>query len=114
MLTKSLGSANPHNVVRATFNGLECLKEPAAVARLRGKNLEEMVAKIVMAKKEAKKSAEAKRVKVTLVKSTIGFDRKQAAIVGAWVCAGSTTPWSWPTRRRSRHDSKVRHLVEVQ
>ncbi len=45
VLTKSLGSANPHNVVRATFNGLECLKEPAAVARLRGKDLEEMMAK---------------------------------------------------------------------
>ena len=44
VLTKSLGSANPHNVVRATFNGLECLKDPAAVARLRGKDLEEMAA----------------------------------------------------------------------
>ena len=44
VLTKSLGSANPHNVVRATFNGLECLKEPATVARLRGKDLEEMAA----------------------------------------------------------------------
>ena len=45
VLTKSLGSANPHNVVRATFNGLECLKEPAAVARLRGKDLDEMASK---------------------------------------------------------------------
>ena len=45
VLTKSLGSANPHNVVRATFNGLENLKEPAMVARLRGKDLEEMTAK---------------------------------------------------------------------
>ena len=44
VLTKSLGSANPHNVVRATFNGLESLKDPAAVARLRGKDLEEMTA----------------------------------------------------------------------
>ena len=44
VLTKSLGSANPHNVVRATFNGLENLKEPAMVARLRGKDLEEMSA----------------------------------------------------------------------
>ena len=42
VLTKSLGSANPHNVVRATFNGLECRKSPSAVARLRGKDLEEM------------------------------------------------------------------------
>ena len=45
VLTKSLGSANPHNVVRATFNGLESLKEPATVARLRGKDLEEMTSK---------------------------------------------------------------------
>ena len=43
MLTKSLGSANPHNVVRATFAGLR-LKDPVMVARLRGKELEELVA----------------------------------------------------------------------
>jgi small subunit ribosomal protein S5 len=45
VLTKSLGRRIHTNVVRATFNGLECLKEPAAVARLRGKDLEEMTAK---------------------------------------------------------------------
>jgi small subunit ribosomal protein S5 len=45
VLTKSLGSANPHNVVRATFNGLECLKDPAAVARLRGKTAEDFAVK---------------------------------------------------------------------
>ena len=43
VLTKSLGSANAHNVVRATFTALRMLREPAAVARLRGKDLEEMV-----------------------------------------------------------------------
>jgi small subunit ribosomal protein S5 len=41
VLTKSLGSANPHNVVRATFNGLMSLKDPAAVARMRGKQVED-------------------------------------------------------------------------
>jgi small subunit ribosomal protein S5 len=42
ILTKSLGSANPHNVVRATIAGLDLLKDPVAISRLRGKSLEEM------------------------------------------------------------------------
>jgi small subunit ribosomal protein S5 len=42
VLTKSLGSANAHNVVRATFTALTQLRDPATVARLRGKDLEEM------------------------------------------------------------------------
>ena len=44
ILTKSLGSANPHNVVRATFEGLASLKDPVLLARMRGKELEEMAA----------------------------------------------------------------------
>jgi small subunit ribosomal protein S5 len=40
ILTKSLRSANPHNVVKATFAALEDLKDPATVARIRGKELE--------------------------------------------------------------------------
>jgi small subunit ribosomal protein S5 len=43
VLTKSLGSANHHNVVRATFNALSRLQDPSAIARLRGKDLEELV-----------------------------------------------------------------------
>jgi small subunit ribosomal protein S5 len=43
VLTKSIGSANPHNVVRATFAGLQSLKDPVSVARNRGKSLEELV-----------------------------------------------------------------------
>jgi len=45
ILTKSLGSANPHNVVRATFTGLGWLKDPAGIARLRGKTLAELTEK---------------------------------------------------------------------
>ncbi len=42
VLTKSLGSANPHNVVRATMEGLLQLKDPERVAQLRGKTIEEL------------------------------------------------------------------------
>ncbi len=42
VLTKSLGSANPHNVVRATFTGLMNLMNPTEVARRRGKDIAEL------------------------------------------------------------------------
>jgi small subunit ribosomal protein S5 len=40
--TKVLGSTNPHNVVRATFDGLLSMKDPIELARLRGKQVEEL------------------------------------------------------------------------
>jgi small subunit ribosomal protein S5 len=42
IVTKSLGSANPHNVVRATFTGLMTLKDPVSVARMRGRELSDL------------------------------------------------------------------------
>ena len=67
-----------------------------------------------MAKKAAKKQTEAKRVKVTLVKSTIGFGRKQAAVVegmGLRRINHSVDLADTPSIRGMIH--KVRHLVEV-
>lgn len=40
--TKVLGSGNPHNVIRATFDGLTRMKDPMDVARARGKQVEEL------------------------------------------------------------------------
>jgi small subunit ribosomal protein S5 len=42
IVTKSLGSANAHNVVRATCQGLDSLKDPATIARMRGKELSDL------------------------------------------------------------------------
>ena len=42
VLTKSLGSANPHNVIKATFAALVQLRDRNAVAALRGKSAQEL------------------------------------------------------------------------
>ncbi len=44
VLTKSLGSHNPHNVVKATINALEQLRDKAEVADVRGLALDKMQA----------------------------------------------------------------------
>lgn len=42
ILTKCLGSNNPHNVVKATIGGLRTLRKPEEIARRRGKTLDEI------------------------------------------------------------------------
>jgi small subunit ribosomal protein S5 len=42
VLTKSIGTTNPHNVIKATFDALKQLKNRQSVAILRGKVAEEM------------------------------------------------------------------------
>ncbi|MGH9034867.1 MAG: 30S ribosomal protein S5, partial [Acidimicrobiia bacterium] len=42
VLAKSLGSSNPINVARAVIAGLQALKRPEEVAKLRGKSPEEV------------------------------------------------------------------------
>ena len=67
-----------------------------------------------MAKKAATKSADAKRLKVTLVKSTIGFGKKQAAVVesmGLRRLNHTVELADTPSMRGMIH--KVRHLVTV-
>ncbi len=42
VLTKSLGSANPHNVVKATFDALKRLQDPVEIAQRRGVSLKKV------------------------------------------------------------------------
>ena len=44
ILTKCLGSNNPHNLVKATIDGLRRLRSAEEIARLRGLKVDEMVA----------------------------------------------------------------------
>ena len=43
ILTKCLGSRNPHNVIKATVEGLRALKNPDEIATKRGKTAAEIV-----------------------------------------------------------------------
>jgi small subunit ribosomal protein S5 len=43
VLSKSLGTQNPINLVKATVEGLQSLKRPSDVAALRGKTVNEVL-----------------------------------------------------------------------
>jgi len=42
VLTKSIGTANPHNVIKATFDALNKLRDKQEVATMRGKATQEL------------------------------------------------------------------------
>jgi small subunit ribosomal protein S5 len=42
VLTKSIGTTNPHNVIKATFEALKQLRDRQEVASMRGKTVEEL------------------------------------------------------------------------
>ena len=43
VVSKSIGSSNPHNMVRATFRALQMINAPRQVAARRGKKVGELV-----------------------------------------------------------------------
>ncbi len=44
ILTKCIGSRNPHNVVKATLDGLKSLRSAERVSKIRGKDVQELKA----------------------------------------------------------------------
>src|SRR5271165_6168197 len=58
VLTKSIGTSNPHNVVKATFAALLSLKDAAQVAETRSKTVEEISGKSPRGEKTEKAAGE--------------------------------------------------------
>ena len=62
ILAKSLGTANPINLLMATVDGLKSLKRPEDVAKLRGKEIREVVKPYFETRAEAEAAAAAAAV----------------------------------------------------
>ena len=45
VVAKSLGSANPHNVLKACINGLKSQNSPKLISAIRGKKISDIVMK---------------------------------------------------------------------
>jgi small subunit ribosomal protein S5 len=59
VLSKSLGSQNPINLVKATINALESLRSPADVAKLRGLTVQEVLGLRPIGEQAARAAAKA-------------------------------------------------------
>src|SRR6476469_724857 len=68
ILTKCIGTSNPHNVIHATIDALQQLRSPDAAAALRGKRLEEI---------RDDESVMATKLRVTLSRSGINRPETQ-------------------------------------
>jgi len=67
ILSKSLGSSNPINIVHAVMAGLHDLKRPEEIARLRGRDVNEIAPRPMLdALEEAKVAMAAKRIELGL------------------------------------------------
>ena len=59
VVTKSVGTSNPYNMIRATFEALKDQTSPRSVAQRRGKKVAELLGRGGMDKGEAEATAEA-------------------------------------------------------
>ncbi len=125
ILTKSLGTDNPINVVRATVSALASLRTLAAVAELRGRTPEQIVGSRKMADRmlgrtpdggypQRRAGGAMSTVRVTYRKSAIGYawDQKATlAALGLRKLNHTVEHDATPSIRGMVH--KVRHLVAV-
>ena len=58
VVAKSVGSSNPHNMIKATFNALDQVSSPRSVAMRRGKKVNEILGKKQAGAEEGKQKGE--------------------------------------------------------
>ena len=115
ILTKSLGSSNILNVVFATMDALDQLKSPQDEAARRGKPVKDVMPFWERRKMAKVAKTTPKVVRVTLVKSPIGYAKKQKATVRALGLAPMhQTVEHVDTATLRGMLAKVTHLVEVE
>ena len=104
--TKSFGSNNPANCVKATIDGLTQLRTAEQIAKLRGKTVEEIL---------GLQEGSMANLKITLVKSTIGALKDQQATVKALGLKKTNSTVVKPDNAAIRGMIfKVKHLVKVE
>lgn len=59
VVAKSLGSSNPHNMVKATFDALKAIRSPRAIAAKRGKKIGDIIGRREGADAAEEKSTDA-------------------------------------------------------
>ena len=124
VLCKSLGSANHINVARATINGLQSLKRPDEIARLRGLERRGVRAQgpaqglqrvRSAARSSPTRSADGGRCKVTQTRSAIGSKPKQRGTLRALGLGRIGKSNTLPDRPEIRGMiARVPHLVTVE
>ena len=111
VVAKSIGTSNPHNMIKATFEALQHLNSPRAVAARRGKKVGDLLGRRDDAAAEAAKGARrwpngktTSRSRRSAARS--GAEDQRATLIGPGPQQAPPQRASSRTRRGARHDQQ--------